>query len=270
MASQLRINIETRGEHGTKPGEPIRYNIRMSDPSLQSSDVLYFPPTLSLTKKNIRNAKVGTDDMSIFSNPASLDKVLKYVMSKGFVKTTAKKAKEDGVAARNIRLLKSIYFPSRGKFFIDGKAYIINKSEVVKNSIEEKDINPKTGIPGKYDVTIKLSLLDARKKPGYIDFQRLSCKDKAEKIDNLAKELLGVSFGLYKDTDGPYNVKRPVLYSSGPTGYTGTDPPPPYSPNALPKYPKPSAPTQSKPSGGARTKKNKRRRRRRKTRRKRH
>ena len=259
MASQLRINIETRGEHTTKPGEPIRYNIRMSDPTLQSSDVLYFPPTLSLTKKNIRNAKVGVDNMRIFTNPASLDKVLKYIMSKGFVKTTAKKAKEDEVAVRNIRLLKNIYFPTRGKFFIDGKAYVINKSELVKSSIEEKNINSKTGIPGEYDITIKLSLLDARKKPGYIDFQRLSCKDKAEKIDNLAKELLGVSFGLYKDASGPYNVQRPVLYSSEPTGYTGAEPPPPYSPNA---------PIIDKPSGGTRTKKYKRKRRR-KTRRKR-
>ena len=269
MSSRLKINIETRGEHTTKLGEPIHYNVAMSDPNLQSSDILYLPPTLSVTKKSIRNAKVGTDDKKIFTNPGNLDKVLKYIISKGFQKTSAKKAKEKGIVLNNIKLLKSIYFPSRGKFFIDGKAYLINKSEVVKNSIKEKNINPTTGIPGKYDVTIKLSLLDARKKPGRLDFQRLSCKDKAEKIDNLAKELLGVSFGLYKDTAGTYNIQRPVLYSSEPTGYTsGSDYPPPYSPKASPEYPEPSAPPMDVPSGGTRSKKYKKRKR--KTRRKRH
>jgi len=269
MSSQLKINIETRGEHRTKPGEPIQYNVRMSDPRLQSDDILYFSPTLSLTKKNIRSAVTDIDDMKIFTNPANFDKVLKYIMSKGFQKTTVKKAKEKDVVMNNINLLKSIYFPSRGKFFIDGKAYLINKSEVVKDSIEEKKVNPTTGIPGEYGVTIKLSLLDARKKPGHIDFQRLSCKDKAEEIDNLAKELLGVSFGLYKDAAGPYNIQRPVLYSSDPTGYTTSpEPPPPYSPEAQTQYPQPSAPPLDKPSGGKRTKKYKRRKRK-KTRRKR-
>ena len=171
MPSQLKINIETRGEHKTKQGEPIKYNVKMSDPNLRSSDTLYFSPTLSITKKSIRNAGIDTNDMKVFTNPTNLDKVLKYIMGKGFQKTTAKKAKEKGVVMNNIKLLKSIYFPSRGKFFIDGKAYIINKSEIVKDSIEEKMINSATGIPGEYDVTIKLSLLDARKKPGYIDFQ---------------------------------------------------------------------------------------------------
>jgi hypothetical protein len=197
------------------------------------------------------------NDMKIFTNPANLDKVLKYIMSKGFQKTTVKKAKEKDVVMNNINLLKSIYFPSRGKFFIDGKAYIINKSEIIKDSIEEKMLNSATGIPGVYVVTIKLSLLDARKKPGYIDFQRLSCKDKAEKIDNLAKELLGVSFGLYKDTAGPYNIQRPVLYSSDPTGYTSSSDPPP-------QYPEPSAPPLDESTGG--TRKRKRKRRKRKTR----
>ena len=180
-------------------------------------------------------------------------------MSKGFQKTTAKKAKEKGVVMKNMKLLKGIYFPSRGKFFIDGKAYIINKSEIVKDSIEEKKLSSATGVPGEYIVTIKLSLLDARKKPGRIDFQRLSCKDKAEKIDNLAKELLGVSFGLYKDTASPYNIQRPVLYSSEPTGYTAT-------PDSA-QYPEPSAPPIDETTGGTRTKKRKRRKR--KTRRKR-
>jgi hypothetical protein len=269
MSSQLKINIETRGEHRTKPGEPIQYNVKMSDPSLRSNDILYFSPTLSLTKKSIRSAVTDTNDMKIFTNPANLDKVLKYIISKGFQKTTVKKAKEKGVVMNNIKLLKSIYFPSRGKFFIDGKAYLINKSEIVKDSIKENKLNPTTGVPGEYDVTIKLSLLDARKKPGHIDFQRLSCKDKAEKIDNLAKELLGVSFGLYKDTAGPYNIQRPVLYSSDPTGYTESpDSLPPYSPEAQAQYPEPSAPPLNEPTGGTRTKKRKRRRRR-KTRRKR-
>ena len=267
MPSQLKINIETRGEHNTKQRVPIKYNVRMSDPSLQSDDILYFSPTVSLTKKSIRNAGIDTNNMKVFTNPANLDKVLKYIMGKGFQKTTVKKAKEKGVVMNNIRLLKSIYFPNRGKFFIDGKAYIINKSEIVKDSIEGKKLNSTTGVPAEYDVTIKLSLLDARKKPGYIDFQRLSCKDKAEKIDNLAKELLGVSFGLYNDTAGPYNIQRPVLYSSDPTGYTGALDPPTYGPEATPQYPEPSAPPIDKSIGG--TRKRKRKRRKRKTRRKR-
>ena len=268
MSSQLKINIETRGEHTTKPGEPILYNVSMSDPNLQSSNILYLPPTLSVTKKSIRNAKVGTDDKNIFINPGNLDKVLKYIISKGFQKTSAKKAKEKGIVLNNIKLLKSIYLPSRGKFFIDGKVYLINKSEVVKNSIKEKNINPTTGVPGKYDVTIKLSLLDARKKPGHIDFQRLSCKDKAEKIDNLSKELLGVSFGLYKGTTGPYNIQRPVLYTSESTGFTANpDLPPPYNPEVSTVYPEPSAPPFEGPRGGTRSKKYKKRKR--KTRRKR-
>jgi len=260
MPSQLKINIETRGEHKTKQGELIKYNVKMSDPNLRSDDTLYFSPTLSITKKSIRNAGIDTNDMKVFTNPANLDKVLKYIMNKGFQKTTAKKAKDKGVVMSNIKLLKSIYFPSRGKFFIDGKAYLINKSEIIKDSIEEKKLNSTTGIPEEYDVTIKLSLLDARKKPGYIDFQRLSCKDKAEKIDNLAKELLGVSFGLYKDTAGPYNIQRPVLYSSDPTGYTSSSDPPP-------QYPEPSAPPIDESTGG--TRKRKRKRRKRKTQRKR-
>lgn len=269
MSSKLKINIVTRGEHTTKPGKPIHYNVAMSDPNMQSSDILYLPPTISITKKSIHNAKVGTDDKNIFTNPGNLDKVLKYIMGKGFQKTSVKKAKEKGTVMHNIKVLKSIYFPSRGKFFIDGKAYLINKSEVVKDSINEKNINPTTGLPGKYDVTIKLSLLDARKKPAYIDFQRLSCKDKAEKIDNLSKELLGVSFGLYKGTDGPYNIQRPVLYTSESTGYTsGKEVPPPYNPKTSPEYPEPSAPPMDEPSGGTRSKKYKGRKRR--TRRKRH
>ena len=127
MSSRLKINIETRGEHTTKPGEPILYNVSMSDPNLQSSNILYLPPTLSVTKKSIRNAKVGTDDKNIFINPGNLDKVLKYIISKGFQKTSAKKAKEKGIVLNNIKLLKSIYLPSRGKFFIDGKVYLIIK-----------------------------------------------------------------------------------------------------------------------------------------------
>jgi hypothetical protein len=258
MSSQLKINIETRGEYTTKPGAPIRYNLSMSDPGLGPDGTIRIPPTLKLTKKNIHNA----GDIKVFTNPADMDKVLKYTMSKGFRKTSAKKASEEGVAYHNIKLLKNILFPSRGKLFIDGKAYLINKSEVVKDSIEEKKISSKTGVPGEYDVTIKLSLLDARKNPGRIDFQRLSCKDKAEEIDNLSKELLGVSFGLYKDTTGSYNVQRPVLYSSEPTGYaTGQEPPPPYSPETLPEYPQPSAPPRDEPSGGTRSRKYKKKKR---------
>lgn len=274
MTSKLKINIETRGEHTTRPGKPIHYNVKMSEPELQSGDlmylpptslqpgdVLYFPSTLALTKKDIRNAKTGIAETKIFMNPTNLDEVMRYIVNKKSKKTPTKKAKEEDVAFRNIKLLKSIYFPSRGKFFIDGKAYIINKSEVVKDSIKMKNVDPVTGVSEEYNVTIKLSLLDARKNPGFIDFQRLSCKDKAEKIDSMAKELLGVSFGLYKETTDPHNIRRPVLFSGEKTGYTGDVPPPPYTTKVAtaPPY---------EPSGGTRSKR--RRRRKRKTRRKRH
>ena len=166
---------------------------------------------IKLTDELIKDANLGVRTKDIFSNPGDFTRLLQYAMrpGSGFKPLTLQQAKKQGIVDNNIEFLMKMYFPYKGKFFIDGKVYIIRKSEIIKTNITSNS---------PFSIEIELALIDGKKQPNMVGFKRENCKDQAKNLDEQAKKVLGINLGL-----GDYTLPKrppPVMYTSSKTGVT--------------------------------------------------
>jgi len=227
ISNTIDIKIKTRGDYVTGTNKPIIFTTNMIDPNNKIISPIYFTSNIKLTNKLIEDANLGVRTKDIFSNPGDFTRLLQYAMrpGSGFKPLTLQQAKKQGIVDNNINFLMKMYFPYKGKFFIDGKVYIIRESKIVKQNITSNS---------PFSIEIELALIDGKKQPNMVGFKRAKCKDQAKNLDEQAKKVLGINLGL-----GDYTLPMrppPVMYTSSKTGVTTGKKKPQQTPYYPPGY----------------------------------
>jgi hypothetical protein len=234
----LKIDIKTTGDLITKQYDLIPFHPNMSDlKDLSNNNFIFFPSFVKITMKDLEKAGVGNDYQKVFMNLNTYVKLIKYVTGpdkeqdntliidkqqvKNYAVSLAQNAISDFIAGEvndvitiqktdplteeeiitnNIELIKKLFLPVKGHFYILGNDYVIGKSVYnppYKPSIETNKkldtVNKK--IPLAYTVEFELQLLDAANNPDAGDFSRMTCKAKKANIANDSLEIFGTNFG---------------------------------------------------------------------------
>ena len=243
----LKINVKTTGDLTTKEYDLIPFHPNMSDVKdiPKNKNYILFPSFVKITMKDLKDSGIGTDYQIAFLDLDKYIRVIKYVtdpekeydptllVDKSDIKnytvsfgqnalasfaqesdsdtiTTIQKDEplsQEEIITNNIALIKSLFFPVKGKFFILGNEYIIGKSSYIPKYVASTDTNTSLekvdshqhNIPLFYTITIELQLLDAINNPGVGDFGRLSCKAKKASIAKEAQEVFGTDFGYVEE-----------------------------------------------------------------------
>ena len=214
MVDKLEIKLNISGDYKTTT--PMLFAPGMSDPALNKYREIYFNPTIRMTNSLLRKAGLTGDPRLAFSDTSEYLKLMKYAAgNKRVAKLSLAQAKKDGIIDANIEFIKNLYFKRRDSFYIQGRAYVISTSSYEKGSF--------SGDNRLYKVTFDISVIDARKKPGTIDFARADCKTRGKLLREQFLILTGIEAALLvgeHKKDSTSNPQAPVMYSSGPTGYT--------------------------------------------------
>jgi len=234
----LKIDIKTTGDLITKQYDLIPFHPNMSDlKDLSNNNFIFFPSFVKITMKDLEKSGVGNDYQKVFMNLNKYVQLIKYVTGpdkeedntliidkkqvKNYAVSLAQNAISDFIAdevsdvitiqksdplseeeiiTNNIELIKNLFLPVNGHFYILGNDYVIGKSVYnppYKPSIETNKkldtLNKK--IPLAYTVEIELQLLDAANNPDAGDFSRMTCKAKKANIANDSMEIFGTNFG---------------------------------------------------------------------------
>jgi hypothetical protein len=227
----LKIEIKTIGDVTTKEYDLIPFHPNMADmKDLSNNNYILFPSFVKISMKDLQQSgAVGNaqDYKKVFTTLDKFINLIKYVTrpnkeeedftllvdqtqyknyAMSFVKDftsditsdfrTVQKYEpltEEEIISNNIGLIKSLFFPVNGRFFVLGHDYVISKSQYIPPYKPSADMNPslkeKKEIPLHYDIVIELQLLDATNNPNIGDFSRLSCKAKKNSITNDIHEM---------------------------------------------------------------------------------
>jgi hypothetical protein len=238
----LKIDVKTIGDLKTKDYDLIPFHPNMADiKDLSNNNYIFFPTFAKITMNDLKRAQIGTNYLKIFT---SLDKYLKlveYIASderetdntlivdqsqakqyavsfleditgdvvEDFVtvqkdENTEEGLTDDEIITNNIGLIKGIFFPKGGRFYVLGHEYVIGKSKYIPPFISSSDLNQKLRekkhiVPLNYTITVDLELLDATNNPNSGDFGRLSCKAKKINIKNDMVDIFGTEFKFLKE-----------------------------------------------------------------------
>jgi hypothetical protein len=232
----LKINVLTKGDLITKDYDPIPFHPNMADiKDLSNNNYIFFPTFEKITKTDLSRAKLGDNKLKMFTSLDYYLQLVKYIASpdretdnsllvdqskakqyafsvleditgdvvNDFVTVQKEETMEEGltdeeIITNNIGLIKSIFFPNRGRFYVLGREYIIGKSKYIPPYTASNEINKvleeKHKVPLVYTITIELELLDATNNPNAGDFSRLSCRAKKESIKADLVGLFGTKF----------------------------------------------------------------------------
>ena len=167
----LKINIKTTGDFITKEYDLIPFHPNMADmKDLSNNNYILFPSFVKITMKNLKESGAlgnGQDYKKIFTNLEKFINLIKYVTrpnrmneeedftllvdqtqyknyAMSFVKDFTSDITSDfrtvqkyepltelEIVTNNIGLIKSLFFPVNGRFYILGHDYIINKSQYI-------------------------------------------------------------------------------------------------------------------------------------------
>ena len=208
----------------------------MSDiKDLSNNNYIFFPTFAKITMNDIKKAKVGSNYLKVFTTLDKYLKLVEYIASderetdntlivdqskakqyalsileditgdvvEDFVTVQKEENTDEGltdeeIITNNIGLIKSIFFPRGGRFYVLQHEYIIGKNKYIPPFVASTDINPKLkekrSVPLTYTITIDLELLDATNNPNAGDFGRLNCKAKKINIKNDLIDLFGTKF----------------------------------------------------------------------------
>ena len=249
----LKIELKTFGDIVTKEYDLIPFHPNMADmKDLSNNNYILFPSFVKITMTDLKKSGAlgnGQDYKKIFTNLEKFINLIKYVTrpnkeeedftllvdqtqyknyAMSFVKDFTSDITSDfrtvqkyeplselEIITNNIGLIKSLFFPVNGRFYILGHDYIINKSQYIPPYKASTDVNraleEKKKIPLHYDITIELQLLDATNNPNVGDFGRLSCKAKKVSITNDIHEMF------YTKIDGKERPKAVLPSLTVPT-----------------------------------------------------
>ena len=216
----LKVNIRTTGDFITKEYDLIPFHPNMADmKDLSNNNYILFPSFVKVTMKDLSKAGVGQDYLKAFTDLDKYIKLIKYVISAdkeedyslmidqtkvaeytmSFAESITPELVRDIVTVQkyeplsdieiitnNICLLKTLFFPPQGHFFILGHDYVINESHYIppytSSTIFNKHLPENKHIPLEYTITVDLQILDAALNPGIGDYSKMSCKGKKIKI----------------------------------------------------------------------------------------
>ena len=254
----LKINIKTIGDFNTKDYDLIPFHPNMADVSSVSKNNNYilFPSFVKVTMNDLKKSGVGSNYQDAFMDLDKYIELIKYVTNpkkefdptliidksniKKYAISSAKGAlstlmqgtddsdmitiqrdeqlTDDEIVTNNIGIIKNLFLPEKGRFFILGNEYIIGKSiyqppfevstEMNKN-ITSLDVHSHK-IPLFYTIKIELQILDAANNPEVGDFGRMSCKAKKENLAKEAYEVLGTNFGYVEQK----SIQRPSILNT--------------------------------------------------------
>lgn len=225
----LKIEVKSAGDLTTKEYDLIPFHPNMADmKDLSNNNYILFPSFIKITMKDLKQAGVGDDYKKVFTNLEKFVILIKYVTSpereedfslivdqtkaKNYAMSMLQDLASDVVQdvmivqkyepltdeeiiSNNIGLIKSLFFPVNGRFFVLGHEYIINESKYIPPYIPSTNYNEKLkdrkNIPLSYTITVEVQLLDATNNPSAGDFSRLSCKAKKLSIANDVKDIFG-------------------------------------------------------------------------------
>lgn len=232
----LKINVKTSGDLTTKEYDLIPFHSNMADiKDLSNNNYIFFPTFAKITMNDLKRAKIGSNYLKIFTTLDKYLKLVEYIASddretdntlivdqsqakqyalsvlenitgdivEDFVSVQKEENTEEGltdeeIITNNIGLIKSIFFPRGGRFYVLKREYIIGKSKYIPPFVAGKDINQKLKekhtVPLSYTITVDLELLDATNNPNAGDFGRLSCKAKKINIKNDLIDMFGTKF----------------------------------------------------------------------------
>ena len=228
----LKINVKTTGDLLTKEYDLIPFHPNMADlRDLSNNSYILFPSFVKITQKDLQKAGLGSDYPKLFMDLDKYIKLIKYVTGpekeddptllidklqsknalSGMLAENAsddifaiqknEPLTEEEIIINNIELIKSLFFPTRGRFFILGNEYVIGQSKYVAPYMASSEINESLSkestkkIPLAYTIKIELQLLDAVNNPEAGDFLKMSCKAKKSNIATDMKDIFGTNFG---------------------------------------------------------------------------
>lgn len=230
----LKIDVKTNGDLITKEFDLLPFHPNMADmKDLSNNNYILFPSFVKITMNYLKKAGIGQDYKKAFTNLEKYIKLIKFVTNRekeidedftllvdqtqyknyamSFVQDFTTDITNDfrsvqkyepltdqEIITNNIGIIKSIFLPLNGRFFVLGHEYIINECKYLPPYTESKEINEKLSerkkVPLNYTVTIELQLLDVIKNPGMGDFGKLSCKQKQINLRKDVREIFGNTF----------------------------------------------------------------------------
>lgn len=234
----LKIEVKTNGDLITKELDLIPFHPNMSDiKDLSNNNYILFPSFVKITMEYLKNAGVGQDYKKVFTNLDKYIDLIKFVTNPkkeidedftllvdqtqyknyamSFVQDFTTDITSDfrsvqkyepltdeEIITNNIGIIKSIFLPLKGRFFVLGHEYIINESKYLPPFVPSSSINEKLTerkrVPLSYTIKVELQLLDVALNPGMGDYSRLSCEQKKISLNKDVREIFGESFG-YKE-----------------------------------------------------------------------
>lgn len=231
-STTFKINIRSTGDLKTKEYDLIPFHPNMADMSdLSNNNYILFPSFVKITMNDLKNAGVGQDYKKVFTTIDKYIRLIKYVTSPeketdnalivdpsqlknyattisfdnivefeddSIMKTVQKigPLTDEEIITNNIGLIKNLFFPREGRFYVLNHEYVIGKSKYIppyKTEGKNTHISAKE-IPLTYQVTFNLELLDAINNPGAGNFAKMSCKAKKANIKNEMTDLFGIEF----------------------------------------------------------------------------
>jgi hypothetical protein len=236
--TQIKVNVKTTGDLITKEYDLIPFHPNMSDlRDLSNNSYILFPSFVKITMKDLEKTDAGNDFPRVFLNLEKYIKLIKYVTSpereedytlfidksqvKNYAMALAQNSltdllseeasdivsiqkyealTEEEIITNNIELIKRLFFPLKGHFFILGNDYVISKSKYIPKYEPSLETNTKLDtenrkIPLAYTVKFEVELLDAANNPGAGDFMKMSCKGKKNSIATDTMDIFGTNFG---------------------------------------------------------------------------
>jgi hypothetical protein len=229
----LKIDIKSNGDLITKEFDLLPFHPNMSDmKDLSNNNYILFPSFVKITMNYLKQAGIGQDYKKAFTDLDKYIKLIKFVtkpdkevdedftllvdqtqyknFAMSFVQDFTSDITNDfrsvqkyepltdaEIITNNIGILKNIFLPVNGRFFVLGHEYIINESKYLppfkaSDSLNEH-LTERKKVPLNYTITVELQLLDVIKNPGMGDFSKLSCKQKQINLKKDMKEIFGDS-----------------------------------------------------------------------------
>lgn len=234
----LKINIKTTGDLITKDYDLLPFHPNMADlRDLSNNSYILFPSFVKITMKDLQKAGLGSDYPKVFMDLDKYIKLIKYVTGperdddntllidktqvKNYTVSLAQNAltdlladettdiiaiqksdplTEEEIIVNNIELIKSLFFPLKGRFFVLGNEYVIGQSKYVPPYVPSVEMNESLKesvkkIPLAYTIKLEVQLLDAVNNPEAGDFMKMTCKAKKGNIAKDMKDIFGYNFG---------------------------------------------------------------------------
>jgi hypothetical protein len=239
----LKIELEATGDVTTKidliPFHPNMADLK----DLSNNNYILFNDHVKITMNDLKNASnkyptiLGNNFPKIFTTFTKYKKLIEYVSNekehipddtllinssqrsdypKYFSQTSLDEDDEDvksitkkgilsdnEIIINNLELIRQLFLPVKGRFFIFGREYVIRKSKY-KPKYDSSASLTKTNNDGDkkphlyFNVIFKVDLIDATENPELGNFSRLNCKEKKKGLMADINALFGINVDFFQ------------------------------------------------------------------------